>query len=86
MPVLGLEHQSSFAEANNGEGGGAAMNTEPARMNPDELSDEEMKEEQTALQKMFECHVSNLVEFTDRRDIPQRKTQADQMNDIVLYI
>ena len=55
-------------------------------MDPGELSDEEMKEEQTDLQKMFECHVSNLVEFTDRRDVPQRKTQADQMNDIVLYI
>lgn len=39
-----------------------------------------------AFQKMFECHIKNLVEFIDRKGMPQRKTQKDMMNDIVLYV
>jgi hypothetical protein len=35
---------------------------------------------------MFECHVKNLVEFTDKKGSHERKTQQDMMNDIVLYI
>ena len=35
---------------------------------------------------MFEYHIKNLVEFVDKKDLPQRKTQQDILNDIVLYI
>lgn len=50
---------------------------------------EEQKEganEHGVFSEMFECHVSNLVEFTDKKGMPQRKTQKDMMSDIVLYI
>ena len=35
---------------------------------------------------MFECHSKNLVEFVDKKGVPQRKTQEETMSDIVLYI
>lgn len=39
-----------------------------------------------AFAEMFECHVKNLVEFTDKRGMPHRKPMDDQLKDIVLYI
>ena len=59
----------------------------PARFDPDDLMrDEEGEEEKAPFQDMFECHVKNLVEFIDKRQMPQRKTRDDMQNDIVLYI
>lgn len=41
-------------------------------------TEEEKKEELQAskgiFEEMFECHVKNLVEFVDKKGIPQRKT------------
>ena len=42
--------------------------------------------ERGAFADMFEYHIKNLVEFTDKRGTPQRKHQLDKLNDIVLYI
>ena len=47
---------------------------------------DEIGDERSAFADMFEYHIKNLVEFTDKRGTPQRKHQVDKLNDIVLYI
>ena len=47
---------------------------------------EEEKSDQQELSVMFEYHVKNLVEFTDKYNIPQQKIHMEKLNDIVLYI
>lgn len=80
-----LEAQSSFAENDQA---AAGYKTEPAKFDPEDLRDDIMDDdaEIDALQLMFECPIKNLVEFTDRKGVPQRRNQEDKMNDIVLYI
>ena len=55
-------------------------------MEEDKEMEEDILEEKGAFAEMFEYHVKNLVEFVDKRGTPQRKHQADKLNDIVLYI
>jgi len=50
----------------------------PAHFDPDDIMrDEEEEAEKAPFQDMFECHVKNLVEFTDKRQMPQRNTRDD---------
>lgn len=86
LPVL--ESQSSFADMGDG---AQAMQTEPARFDREDMAmeaEEEKKEgpPRSSIAAMFECQVRNLVEFVDKKQVPQRKTQRDCMKDIVLYI
>lgn len=65
----------------------AAFRTQPARFDPEDImEDEELKEERDVFEVMFDCHVKNLVEFVDKKALPQRKTHTEIQHDIVLYI
>ena len=83
-----LEAQSSFAENDNL---AAAFRTEPnqpARFDPEDLleGDDDLERDHDIFEVMFDCHVKNLVEFVDKKQIPQRKTHTEIQHDIVLYI
>ena len=64
-----LEHRSSFAL---GPGESAIQDMNAAQSNPFE---EEKKDSppQDAIQEMFECRITNLVEFTNKKDQNQEK-------------
>ena len=83
-----LESQSSFAD-NNMQRYNTNTDAEPARFDAEDV--EESKGEgdlivDNTFSKLFEVQLKNLVEFKDKKGIPQRKTQNDMMSDIVLYI
>ena len=70
-PTL-LEAQSSFSEA---DGLAAAFRTQPAgpaRFDPADLMDvdEESKQERDVFEVMFSSRIKNLVEFTDKKQVP----------------
>ena len=77
-----LEHRSSFAV---GPGESAIQDMNAAKGNPFE---EEKKDRppQDAIQEMFECRITNLVEFTNKKDQKQEKKKSEVLNDIVLYV
>ena len=79
-----MEHRSSFAL------GPDAMKDINAIANDDNPFEEDKSddsfEEQDVIQKMFECRITNLVEFTDKKEQKQEKKQSEILNDIVLYI
>ena len=61
----GLEHRSSFALS---PGESVTQDMDSAQGNPFE---EEKKDRspQDAIQEMFECRITNLVEFTNKKDL-----------------
>ena len=50
------------------------------------MEDEELAEVRGTFEVMFDCHVKNLVEFVDKKDLPIMKTHTEVQHDIVLYI
>ena len=88
-----LEHQSSFSGAAD-DLGPEGYRTMPARaatvpsidnmMQVDQQQEE--SKDRDAFSEMFDCHVKNLVEFVDKKQIPQRRTCLEVQHDIILYI
>ena len=48
--------------------------------------EEESKQERDVFEVMFSSRIKNLVEFIDKKQIPQRRTSVETQHDIILYI
>ena len=73
-----LEAQSSFAEADNMAAAFRTEPNEPARFDPEDImQDEDAMQDRDVFEVMFDCHIKNLVEFVDKKALPQRKTHTE---------